>query len=82
LEGVVYVDRPLPSARASYGFHVEEKTFKLAKCLGEGAYGKAYKAEEPVVIKIALNDTSAWELHISRSLRRKVPSHMVIFLTK
>jgi len=69
---------PMPVPRCGYVVHIGKKALKLKKCLGEGAYGKVYKAENSVVVKLIHDDTTAWELHISRFLRNRVPSHLVI----
>jgi hypothetical protein len=79
VEGVLYFDGPLPTCRVGTTLHLGRKTYKLRKILGEGAYGKVYRAEEPVVIKYLPSDTSAWEMHISRHLRSRVAPHMVRF---
>ncbi|XP_065351212.1 uncharacterized protein LOC135946778 [Cloeon dipterum] len=77
IEGILYYDGSMPVARANQAYRYGKRSLKLKKVLGEGAYGKVYKAEEPLVVKLITKDVTGWELHISRSLRRRVPSHLI-----
>ncbi|XP_059486788.1 uncharacterized protein LOC132203206 isoform X2 [Neocloeon triangulifer] len=76
-EGVSYLDGLMPVARANQAYRFGKKALKLKKCLGEGAYGKVYLTNEPLVLKMLPNDTSGWEIHMSRTLRKRIPAHLM-----